>query len=70
MLVRELIERLGGATAVATACNLPPVTVRMWAVRDRVAAEYHIAVWRLAEAAGVAWRPPGAEGLRLSEDAA
>ena len=65
MRVRDLIRELGGPTKVAEACGISPQAVTNWVARDRVAAEHQLTVWRIAMGRGVAWEPPGAEGLRL-----
>jgi hypothetical protein len=66
MRVRALIKALGGPTAVAEELGLRVATVGNWSLRDAIAPEHHIAVWRLASARGVAWTPPDGEGLVLA----
>ena len=70
MDVRELIRSLGGPTKVAEDCGVTPQAVTNWMARGRVAAEHQVTLWRLATERGVAWTPPGAEGLKLESAAA
>jgi len=64
MTVSELIAALGGPTAVAGALGQKPGSVKMWSHRDALPAEHRLPLWRLALERGLAWEPPGAEGLR------
>lgn len=59
----ELIELLGGATAVARRLGVEPNRVNNWKRRG-IPAEHHLSLWRMAILAGLGWQPPGAEGLR------
>lgn len=59
----ELIESLGGITAVARQLGVEPNRVNNWRRRG-VPADQHIALWRMALAAGLDWEPPGAAELR------
>ena len=68
----ELIKALGGPTVVARALGLNVQTVGNWVTRaSGIPAKQHIPLWRMAQAAGIAWTPPKAHGIRLTmEDAA
>jgi len=55
---RELIEQLGGASAIARELGVTPAAVANWATRDVPGAQ-HVAVLVLAVQRGVYWRPPG-----------
>jgi hypothetical protein len=70
MDVRSLIKELGGPVKVAALFGLQAPAVSNWSARDSVPAEYHIPLWRLAIDNGLAWRPPGAAGLALTDEAA
>lgn len=63
--VQDLVRALGGTQAVAKACGVVPTAVSMWMTSQKVPARHHATVWRLAQARGVAWTPPGFEGFRL-----
>ncbi|MBR0651368.1 helix-turn-helix domain-containing protein [Roseomonas terrae] len=65
MSVQDLMKALGGGVAVSEACAVSPQAVSNWIAEGRIPARHHPAVWRLAQAHGVNWRPPGYEGLRL-----
>ena len=41
------------------------IAVSLWRRQDRVPPAREVAVWRMARDAGLAWTPPGAEGLTL-----
>lgn len=69
MRVRALIKALGGPTVVAEALGQRVATVGNWSLRNAIAPEHHIAVWRLATEKGVDWRPPDADGLVLTPSA-
>jgi len=62
----DLIEKLGGPTAVANKRGITPPAVTNWVMRGRVAAEHQIALWSMAVDAGLDWKPEGAEGLELT----
>lgn len=64
--VRELLKRLGGASAVAGRCGVSPSAVSNWGSRGEIAAEHWITIWRMAQEADLDWTPPGAEGLTLA----
>lgn len=59
----ELIEGLGGMTAVARQLGVEPNRVNNWKRRG-VPGEHYLPLWRMAIAAGLDWQPPGADGLR------
>jgi hypothetical protein len=59
----EFIEGLGGTTAVARRLGVEPNRVNNWKRRG-IPAEHHLALWRMAIEADLAWEPPGADGLR------
>lgn len=66
----ELIDGLGGPSAVAARCGITPPAVTNWVMRNQVAAEHRIAIWAMAVDAGLAWKPAGADGLELSRQPA
>jgi hypothetical protein len=68
--IADLIRALGGPARVAAALNMKPDAVIMWYAPSRrgpasIPARHHAALWRLAQARGVPWTPPGFEGVRL-----
>jgi hypothetical protein len=67
--VADLVRALGGPAAVGRWLGITSDAVSMWYVRRRgppaIPPQHHPALWRLAQAKGVAWTPPGFEGLRL-----
>ncbi len=65
MTLQNLIDALGGCTAVGKHCGVSPSAVTNWVMRGSIAAEHRLTVWRLAVAADLDWRPPGSEGVRL-----
>ena len=68
MTLTELINALGGPSVVAKACgNVNPSAVTNWVRRGAIPAQRHIAVWQMAQDAGLAWAPPKAERLQLVE---
>ena len=64
MKVRDLIRGLGGGAAVARARGVSTAAVSHWVVADEVPPAHHVALWRMALEAGLAWTPPGAETIR------
>ncbi len=62
---QPLVRALGGGKAVAQACGVTPQAVSNWVAADRIPSQHHAAIWRLAQAKGVPWTPPGFEGVRL-----
>lgn len=66
--VRTLVQQLGGPTEVGEALGLSCEAVCMWYRRNAVPDRHHLALWRIAKARGLAWQPPGTEGLRLAEE--
>lgn len=48
---------------------MKPPAVSNWAARDEIPGEHRITVWEMAAAAGIDWKPPGAEGLTLAPTA-
>lgn len=70
LTIPDLIAGLGGTTKVATACGIQPSAVSNWVARDSIAAQHQITIWRMAEAAGLDWAPPGAAGMALVEKGA
>lgn len=62
----EILKALGGPSAVAKALGLSLPAVSNWTMRNAIASEHHIAIWRLAMTKNVDWAPPGAEGLVLA----
>ncbi|WP_156910073.1 carph-isopro domain-containing protein [Rubritepida flocculans] len=69
ILVADMLRQLGGPTRVARACGVTISAVGSWQVRNEIPARHWLTLWRMARAAGLAWRPPGAEGLELIERA-
>jgi hypothetical protein len=63
--IRDLVWRLGGLRTVARAVGCTPQAVANW-YRTGIPQRHHLTVWRLAHAAGLPWRPPGADGLALA----
>lgn len=61
----ECIDTLGGTAAVAHACGLARTAVSNWKAAGKVPPRHTIALWAMAKRAGVAWQPPGTEGLDL-----
>lgn len=64
MDVDHLLDQLGGNKSVADSLGIRATAVGMWRQRGEVPARFHLAVWRLALAAGLDWEPPGAAELR------
>ena len=60
----ELVRQLGGPLAVGRALGVSTQAVCMWYQRG-ISPRFHARVWRLANAKGVPWTPPGFEGVRL-----
>jgi hypothetical protein len=62
----DLIQALGGPVAVSEHLGVTAQAVCGWYdARAGIPSRHHLALWRMAQERGVAWRPPGAEGLRL-----
>jgi hypothetical protein len=57
--VADLIERLGGPTALAHELGLRQSAVSNWCEREVVPAAWHARILAIAVRQGVAWRPPG-----------
>lgn len=68
MVVRDVIERLGGPAKVAAALGMRTNAVANWSLRGIVPARHHTRLWRMAQEAGLDWRPPGSEGLTLAPE--
>ena len=64
---RDLIRDLGGPKAVAEALGVSAQAVCNWYAVG-IPARHELALWRIAKARGLAWQPPGTEGLRLAEE--
>ena len=64
MNAADVINTLGGAADLARLLGHRPGAVRMWAQRNAIPAEHHLALWRLALERGLSWEPPGAAALR------
>jgi hypothetical protein len=64
MNTKDLIRALGGAGKVAAECGVGLSAVSNWTVRG-IPAEHHLTIWRMAAAAGLAWAPPGMDGVEL-----
>jgi hypothetical protein len=65
MTVRELVEALGGPAAVGRSFGISTEAVCQWTAANAVPRARRLDVWALAQRAGLAWRPPGGEGLTL-----
>jgi hypothetical protein len=65
MTNRELIRGLGGPKTLGEALGLSPQAVCNWYATG-VPKAHHLAVWRMAQAAGLNWQPPGTEGIALA----
>lgn len=65
--VQDLVKALGGPANVGRELGLRTVAVSMWYApgRNRIPPAHVLALWRLAQAKGLNWTPPGYEGLRL-----
>lgn len=63
--VRDLVRALGGPTKVGRALGVTLEAVCNWQAKNAVPHSREIAMWRLAQQAGLDWRPPGAADLVL-----
>jgi hypothetical protein len=63
--IRDLVRALGGPAAVGRALGITLEAVCNWQRHNAVPEARQLAVWRMAQAAGLPWRPPGAAGLTL-----
>jgi hypothetical protein len=70
MEVSALIVALGGPAALGRKLGVTTQAVSNWNVTGKVPPNHEVRVWRLASEAGLAWAPPGAEGLALVPRAA
>ena len=61
---RDMVRQLGGPVVIGRSLGISAQAVSNW-YRDGVPKRHHLDLWRMALAAGVPWRPPGAEGLAL-----
>jgi hypothetical protein len=66
LTVRELVRQLGGPASVGRKLGVTAEAICNWQARGAVPKARHLDVWRLAQAAGLSWRPPGADGLALA----
>lgn len=66
LTVRDLIRQLGGPATVGRQLGVTAEAICNWQARGAVPKARHLDVWRLAQAAGLSWRPPGADGLALA----
>lgn len=64
MTIRDLIRTLGGGAMVARELGVTPQAVSHWCVANEAPRGHHIALWRMALAAGLSWEPPGADAIR------
>ena len=64
--VRELVRQLGGPAKIGRELRVTPEAISNWSRLDRIPPGRMLDVWRLAQAAGLSWRPPGADGLALA----
>lgn len=70
MELRDLIKTLGGSGQVAQAVGVTPSAVSHWIADGEIPAGRRLAVWRMAQAAGVDWTPHEVSGLRLVPEGA
>jgi hypothetical protein len=66
LTIHNLVHRLGGPTKVAAQLGATVPAVCNWQARNSVPQAQRLAMWRLAQAAGLAWRPPGFDGVELA----
>ncbi len=64
MEIPHLIAALGGPRVVSERLGIRPNAVAMWLQRGAIPAEHYLPLWKMALAANVAWKPPGAEAIR------
>jgi hypothetical protein len=64
--VRELVVAFGGPAKLGRAVGVSTEAVCNWQAKDAVPKSRHLQVWRLAQAKGLTWRPPGMEGVTLA----
>lgn len=64
--IRDLLRGLGGPKAVALRIGVTPQAVTNWQMRAFIPQRHHLQLWRMAQAAGLDWQPPGTEGIALS----
>lgn len=64
--VRDLVRQLGGPAKIARELKVTPEAISNWSRLDRIPPGRMLDVWRLAQAADLSWRPPGADGLALA----
>lgn len=62
---RALVEALGGPKLLAAKLGVRSAAAVCNWYNSGIPARHHLPLWRLAQQAGVDWRPPGAEGLIL-----
>jgi hypothetical protein len=65
-VIADLVRDLGGPAKLARELDVSTNAVCNWQARNSVPHRHRMAVWRLAQAAGLSWRPPGADGLALT----
>ena len=65
MDLRDVITALGGPAVVATGLGVKPGAVATWSWRGRLPSRHAVPLWIMADRAGLAWRPPGTEGLSV-----
>jgi hypothetical protein len=63
--VRDVVRKLGGYQRVADLFGVGYTAVCNWCAADAVPARHELRMWRLAQEAGLPWRPPGSDGLAL-----
>lgn len=63
--IDDLVRGLGGPNRVACQLGVGSSAVCNWVARDQLPLRHHLVVWRLAQDAGLAWRPPNSEGVEL-----
>lgn len=69
LTVSALVAALGGAARVAALCGVTGSAVSNWCAEHHIPARHWLKLWRAARAAGIAWAPPGADGLEIIERA-
>lgn len=60
MTLRDLIDALGGSSAVARELGVSQQAVTNMKARNALPPRHLLTLWRLAKEKGVDWTPPGA----------
>lgn len=64
--VRDLVRQLGGPQNVAQRLGVTGQAVGNWQLRGAIPRRHHLALWQMAQRAGLEWQPPGTDGLALA----